>query len=138
MKKYLITAVVLAGLAASCGGNESILRSGKETNGEANALTPQSAFAEDLTAMETAGFTWVYVLRRKDGGKIDAEDRSVIRMNTTEANRRVATDEDRAFLIGTNNQIPPEKMTALYARFAIEDRSPPPAANANSNTNRDL
>ena len=89
--------------------------------------------------MHTAGFTFVYVLRRKDGGSLDAEDRSVIKLQTDDANRRVAADDGRAFLVGSNFQIPAKNMTALYGRFAIEDLSPstvdhsPSPAVANTN-----
>ena len=86
--------------------------------------------------MRTADFSFVYVLRRKDGGKIDAEDRSVIRGQTAEANRRMSSDDDKAFIIGSNNQIPPTNMMALYKRFAVEDYSPAPVANTNTNANK--
>ena len=116
----------------ACGANDKILRSGKETP-SANAAVTRSALEDDLTSMRNADFRYVFVIRRKDGGPIDAEDRSVIKVNTMEANRRISSDSDRAFIIGTNNPLPPEKLSALYARFAIEDHSPPPEINANTN-----
>ena len=121
-------------LLTGCGANESVLKSGKETP-STNSAPQQPAIDQDLAAVRNADFRWVFVLRRKDGGKIDAEDRSVIKANTVEANRRVSSDDDKAFIIGTNMQIPPEKMMALYQRFAIEDHSPPPDANTNVNGN---
>jgi len=129
-----ITVFLFAAALAACGANDSILKSGKETP-SSNSATAVSEMDSDLAAVKNADFRWVYVLRRKDGGPIDAEDRGVIKVNTMEANRRVSTDNDKAFIIGTNNQISPEKMMALYQRFAIEDHSPPPDLNANSNTN---
>jgi len=131
MKNLLLTCLLFV---TACGGNETILRSGKETPTQASTA-PHDVFADDLMSMRTAGFTWVYVLRRMDGGKIDAEDRGVIRVNTVDTNRRVSSDEDRAIIIGTNPAIPPDNMKALYARFAIVDHSPPPDANANTNSN---
>ncbi len=121
-------------LTAGCGANEGILKSGKETP-QANAESGKSSFEQDLEAMRTADFLYVYVLRRKDGGKIDAEDRGVIKVNTSLANRRVAADDDKAFIIGSNVQIPPQNMAALYDRFAVGNYSPPPAVNANTNAN---
>ena len=120
-------------LLTACGANDNVLKSGKETP-QANAVAA-SAFEQDLSAVKNADFRWVYVLRRKDGGVIDAEDKSVIRLSTVGANRRVSADSDKAFIIGTNNQIPPEKMMALYQRFAIEDHSPPLDTNTNANAN---
>ena len=119
---------------AACGANEGILKSGKEASPQANVET-KTPFAKELEAMRTADFQFVYVLRRKDGGVMDGEDRGVIRVNTSLANRRVAADDDKAFIIGSNNQIPPQNMMALYERFAVENYSPPPAANSNSNAN---
>ena len=119
---------------AACGANEGILKSGKDASPQANVET-KTPFAKELEAMRTADFQFVYVLRRKDGGVMDGEDRGVIRVNTSLANRRIAADDDKAFIIGSNNQIPPQNMMALYERFAVENYSPPPAANSNSNAN---
>ena len=121
-------------IASGCGPNESILKSGKETPG-ANVETA-TPFDKELEAMRTADFQFIYVLRRKDGGKIDAEDRGVIKVNTTTANRRVAADDDKAFIIGTNTAILPQNMAALYQRFAVDNYSQPPPANSNANANK--
>lgn len=120
-------------IASGCGPNEGILKSGKETP-QANAASDKSSFEQDLEAMRTADFVYVYVLRRKDGAKIDADDRGVIKVQTSLANRRVSADDDKAFIIGSNVQLPPQNMAALYARFAVENYSPP-VANANTNAN---
>jgi len=88
-----------------------------------------------MDAMRTAGFAFIYVLRRKDGGKIDAEDRGAIKLQTVDTKRRVATDDDRAFLIGLDSQLPPKNLAALYNRFAVETYSVAPPANSNANTN---
>lgn len=122
--------------AVGCGANDGILKSGKETPAPSNVQPTKSAFEEDLGSMRTADFSYVYVLRRKDGGKIDAEDRSVIKAQTTDANRRMSSDDDKAFIIGTNTQIPPKNMFVLMARFAVENYSPPPVVNTNTNANK--
>ena len=151
-----ISLAAAAFLFASCGANESVLKSGKETPASTNS-TPAStvsAFEQDLASMRTADFRWIYVLRRKDGAVIDAEDRQAIKINTVHVNRRVGTEpapcnEDevankkrgcnKAFILGTNTEIPPHNLLALYQRFAVDDYSPePPSANtaANSNSNK--
>lgn len=130
---FLLATLFISG----CGANDSVLKSGKETpSSSSNTAAAKSSIEQDLEAMKTADFRFVYVLRRKDGGTIDAEDRSVIRFNTTDSNRRVSSDGDKAFIIGTNNQIPPPNMMALYERFAIEDHSPQPTVDANANSNK--
>jgi len=118
-----------------CGANSTVLRSGKETPTESNAAGAVSSFATDLESMRTAKFSVILVLRRRDGGPIDGEDRGVIRLQTTDVNRRVASDDDRAFLIGSNFQLLPANMKALYDRFVVEDYSPPAVANTNASAN---
>lgn len=129
---FFVVAIILA---TSCGANESILKSGKETPAQANVESGKTPFARELDAMRTADFRFVYVLRRKDGGPINSEDRGVIKVQTALANRRVAADDDKAFIIGSNVEIPPQNMTALYNRFVVENYSPPPAAAINTNAN---
>ncbi len=120
-------AVVATVFAAGCGANENVLRSGKEPSStQANAETTRTSLENDIEAMRTAGFTFIYVLRRKDGGVIDPEDKSVIRVQTTQANRRVSADEGRAVIVGSNFQLAPHNMAAIYQRFAVENYSPAP------------
>lgn len=119
-----------------CGANDNVLRSGRETPASANIEPAKSTFETDLDSMRTAGFSFVYVLRRADGAPIDAEDRGVIRVQTADVNRRVLSDDGKAFLLGSNYQLPAANMTALYERFVVEDHSPPSAANTNANANK--
>jgi hypothetical protein len=138
MKRTSVIAAVLSFLAAACGANEGVLRSGRETPGQQNSASQptKSSIERDLDEMRTAGFAFIYVLRRKDGQKLDAEDRGVIRLQTTDTNRRVMSDDDRAVVIGTNYAIPPENIMVLYSRFAVENYSPAPSPeNVNSPAN---
>jgi len=123
-------------LTAACGPNKGLLGSGKEDAANYGTAKTKTALEEDMDAMRTAGFAFVYVLRRKDGGKIDAEDRGVIKLQTVDTKRRVATDDDRAFIIGSDYQLPPKNLAALYNRFAVETYSAPSPANSNTNTNK--
>ena|SRR5688572_20792866 len=131
MRIRILLLLIAAAFDLGCAGNENVLRSGRETPG--NAPVNKTSFVADLESMRTAKFMLILELRRKDGGKIDAEDRAVLREHTANANRRVAADDERAFLIGSNYQLPPESMAALGQRFAITDHSPPPAVNSNAN-----
>src|SRR4051812_4384631 len=116
MRRNFYLLVTAAICLSGCGANQSILESGKETPTPppTAAATAQNDFARDMAEVRNADFTFVYVLRRKDGGPMDIEDRNVIRLNTSDANRRVSTDNDRAFIIGSNVQIQPKNMAALY------------------------
>jgi hypothetical protein len=135
----LIGFLLIAGcFAVACGANQGLLQGGKDAQKPPSSATPKTEFDQDMDAMRTAGFAFVYVLRRKDGGKMDAEDRGVIKLKTVDTNRRVATDHDRAFIVGSNYQLPPQNLAALYQRFAVETYAAPPVetANANANSNK--
>lgn len=120
---------------SSCGANEGILKSGKENPDTSGRAPRQQTFEQDLEDVRTGDFLYIYVLRRKDGGEIDAEDRSVIKLNTDGANRRVSADNGKAFIIGTNNAVPPENIAAIYERLAVENYSPAPQTNTTANSN---
>ena len=92
--------------------------------------------------MRNAGFSSIYVLRRKDGAPLDADDKAVLRQQTYEANRRVSAEDGKAIIVGSNFQITVKNMAPLYERFAVEDFSAPtptPSAGTspeNSNTSK--
>ncbi len=136
MRKHLIATGIIGIFCAGCGANESVLKSGRETPAQANVEPAKTTIERDIDEMHTAGFTFIYVLRRKDGLKFDAEDRGIVRLQTADANRRVTSDDDRAVVIGSNYAIPPKNMFVLFDRFAVENYSPPllpPEANAPAN-----
>ena len=130
-----VATIAIACISVGCGGNEGILKSGKETP-PVNAATPKTSVEKELDSMRTAGFQFIYVLKRKDGGKMDADDRGIIKLQTADTNRRVSTDDGTAIIIGSNTQIPVENMTALYRRFAVDNYSPIVETNSNSNVNK--
>jgi hypothetical protein len=123
---------------AGCGANQEILKSGKGSPTPGAAEPTRNTIDRDLQEFRNADFNYIYVIRRKDGGAMDAEDRKVIKQQTEGANRRVSADDDKAFIIGTNPLLLPQNMAALNARFIVEDHSPPPApaANTDSNSNK--
>lgn len=122
-----------------CGPNEAILNSNKETpvsvNAPASVETAASTFEKDLETMRTADFDFIYVFRRTDAAKLDADDRAFLRVNTAEVNRRKLSDEDRAIIVGSNYRIPAENLKALSDRFAVADHSKPESDIKPGNTN---
>ncbi|MBK9527579.1 MAG: hypothetical protein IPO41_04510 [Acidobacteria bacterium] len=136
MIKGLLIAITCI-LASACGPDDRILKSGKETPAPSNVEASKPTFEKELDEIKSAGFTFVYVLRRKDGQKLDAEDRGVIRLQTADMNRRITADEDKAVIIGSNYQLPSKNMMTILDRFAVENHSlPVPAVDANSNANK--
>lgn len=133
----LAFAGILAIFAIACGPNKGILESGKETPTPTNTAPTVTSIEKDIEDMRTANFQFIYVLRRKDGGTLDAEDKSVIKLQTAQANRRVSADGDKAVVVGSNFALPPQNYVILLNRFAVENLSQQPivsqpdAANAN-------
>ena len=137
--------IVAAFVATACGPNQRIINSSQENRDSAattqtsNVAPAPNSFERDLTAMRNAEFKFIYVFRRRDGGVLDADDKSFItRTSPQEMNRRTLSDEGRAVLIGSNFRMPPEVLEIFKQRFAFEDHSAPEAGQPDaSNQNRE-
>lgn len=93
----------------------------------------------EIKDMQEAGFDIIYVLKRKDGGIFDKEDKQYIKANTPDINRRVLTDDEKVFIAGSNYTFTLENVEALQKRFIFEDYSKPGVPQpspANSNANQ--
>ncbi len=123
IKKGLIRVLVvglISVFAFACGANDAILKSGKQTPVPSGGTPALSTLEQDINEMRTADFQFIYVLRRKDSGVLDSEDKSVIKVQTYQANRRVSSDNGKAVVVGSNTQIAPDKMAAVQERFSVE------------------
>ena len=131
-RALILLAVGTLGLA--CGPNQRILESSNENQPasepiavNSNTAPAASSFEQDLNAMSTADFNFIYVFRRKDGGVLDADDKRFIGGNTLpEMNRRKLSDGGKALIMGSNFRPQDPSMLVRYkARFAFEDFSKP-------------
>ena len=130
MNRMILAAAVFVLLASGCGPNQRIIESsnaGNRTAASEAAEAPSPAattFEQDLEAMRTADFEFVYVFRRKDGGVLDASDKSFIAQTSpAEMNRRRLSDNGKAVIIGSNFRMPPQALETLKEVFAFEDYS---------------
>lgn len=134
--------VVVAGVLCSCAPNQRIVESNAqlaEVNVNRGVATPvRSSLEKDIEAMRTADFIFIYVIKRKDGGELDAEDKKFAgAVIPGEMNRRTVADEGKAILIGSNFRMPDESRELVEERFAFQDLSRDvPSANSSSNANR--
>ena len=123
------TAITMLFVASACGPNQRIINSAQENSAAAAAETSNVApalnsFERDLRAMRNADFNFIYVFRRKDGGALDADDRSyIVKTSPPEMNRRTLSDEGKAIIIGSNFRMPAETLEAFKQRYAFEDHS---------------
>jgi hypothetical protein len=121
-----------------CQANQSILNSGKSNN-PANttnsAERPKDTFESALGGVRRSGFSYIFVIRRPDGGQFTKEDKTYIRANSpAETNQFVLTDEERVIIAGSNYPFPPESLELLRKIFTVEDLSPPKEPNVNGVT----
>ena len=140
--------MLIVGLAAmfagsACGPNEAILKSNKNAESPAVSIpsnsTPQTDSVEkEVENMRTADFEIVLVLRRKDGGVMQPEDKAAVRELISNVNRRSLVDEDRAIVIGSNYPLPLESVKRIGERFTLENFSKPGAEITNSNTSANV
>ena len=124
-----LAVIIAAVLIAACTPNQRIMQDSENRTAQPVATgTPAPQLSElerDLKAMEDAQFTFVYILRRKDGAPLDADDRRYAGSAIPpEMNRRVVSDQGKAIVIGSNFRMPPEAQEELSASFTFEDRSP--------------
>lgn len=98
---------------------------------------PKDSFERALRGVESGDFTYIFVLRRKDGGQFVGEDSRYVKANTPPGtNQFVLTDEDKTIIIGSNFPFSPENLQALSERFNVESYSKPGAEEANKNINQ--
>ena len=136
--------VLTALLICSCAPNQRIVESnGQWSNAETNqaASTPvRSSLEKDIESMRTADFIFIYVIKRRDGAALDADDKKfAAAVIPGEMNRRTVADEGRVILIGSNFRMPEESRKLIEERFSVEDLSrenPPPNSNLAQQPNR--
>jgi hypothetical protein len=138
-----LATIVLCGLCligSACGPNQRIINSAQEIRDNSapapgsNIAPAQNSFERDLNAMRNADFSFIYVFRRRDGGVLDADDKSFITSTSPEEmNRRTLSDEGKALIIGSNFRMPPASLDAFKQRFVFEDFSKGASDTVNAN-----
>ena len=138
--KLIVTLTAIT-LVASCTPNQRILNSSNERPPEPSTVqrsgtVEPARIEDDIAAMKTADFNFIYVFRRKDGGELDADDRAFMNANLPyEINRKKVSDGGKALVIGSNFRLPPDNFRALKDRFGFEDFSKPENEIMPTNTN---
>ena len=137
--KFLLVSVLVLP-TFGCQPNQSILNSGKSDNSATNAANqnerPKDTFESALGSVRRSGFSYIFVIRRKDGGQFTKEDKTYVRENSPSVtNQFVLTDEERVIIAGSNYPFPADSLEILRKVFNVEDLSPPKDENANGSTN---
>lgn len=130
-KNIVVFLSAAAAAAVGCTPNQRIINSSNErppepSSVQRSATSEPARIEDDIAAMKTADFNFIYVFRRKDGAELQPDDRTFMSANTPyEINRRKISDGGRALVIGSNFRLPPENFKAMKDRFAFEDFSKP-------------
>ncbi len=130
MERFRSVIIFFAAAAVGCGPNQAILESANSRSTPAvnntQQQSPAATFETDIAAMRTADFDYIYVLRRRDGGVMNADDKKAVNDNTPlEINRKKLSDEGRAIIIGSNYKISPELLKIWTDRFDVTNLSKP-------------
>ncbi|HEV7643164.1 MAG TPA: hypothetical protein VGO50_04410 [Pyrinomonadaceae bacterium] len=120
--KILVLALTL--FCFACGPeNNPASQPGNETPAP-TVEVKKKTFDDDVATVRYSEYTWMFVLRRRDGKAIDGDDSKFIRANTPpETNQRLVSDEGKAVIMGTNFRFYPGQYDALNKRFEVQDLS---------------
>lgn len=84
-------------------------------------------FESELKSMRIADFDYVFVLKRKDGGVFNSEDKAFVRANKHfAANRFSFIEDEKTLFVGSNYEFSPENIEALKERFDFQNFSKSP------------
>lgn len=143
-KTVCLTTTILFFIFSSfaCQPNQAILNSGRSSNDSSNENSterPKDTYESALRGVQKSGFDYIFVFRRKDGGKFEREDKVYVRENSpAETNQFVLTDEDRVVIAGSNYPFPEDSLEILRKVFNVEDLSPKKAEETNDNSNKKI
>jgi hypothetical protein len=119
----IVFSMLLLLLTANFGCNYNSFEKPNVNVAPLNAADQKTAYESDLQTMKTANLKYVFVFRRTDGGVFDGEDKKYLRANLPTTNRVILSDENRAFIVGSNYKFPPENLEILRLRFSVEENS---------------
>lgn len=124
----IVGLLIAVQVSAGCAPNQRIINSAQPTPSPPNVSpAPKASFEQDVEAMRTADFSYIYVFRRRDGAEMDPEDKSFINsLKPAEVNRVKVSDDGRAVIFGSNFRVHPDVIGQLAKRFEFEDLSPEP------------
>ena len=116
-------------LLAACGGGAPET---SKTNTNANVSTPTTTtpspspltdFEEALRFVRNGQYTYIYVISRKDGKPLQPEDSDFLKINAPQFVDKLATDDKKKVVAGTNFNLEEGNLEMLKKRFVVEDYS---------------
>ncbi len=124
----ILIAVVL--LFAGCGGgsapnntNNSVPSATSAPPAPASSPSPQTEFEKDLQFIRNGGYTYIYIISRKDGKPLEPSDSDFLRKNAPQIVDWARTDGGKKVIAGTNFNLEEGNLGALKKRYNVEDYS---------------
>src|SRR6185369_7879544 len=126
MRSLGILIIVL--LFARCGGSAPKNANNSSTPSEtaaapAPAPSPQTDFEKDLQFIRNGGYTYIYIISRKDGKPLEPTDSVFLRTNAPQIVDWASTDGGKKVIAGTNFNLEEGNLGALKKRYNVEDYS---------------
>lgn len=123
LRLQIFTLIVLGSLGMGCGPENKSAAKDEPTPAPTTEVKKKT-FEDDLGTVRYNEYTYIFVLRRRDGRVIDGDDSKFIRANSPpETNQRLISDEGKAVIMGTNFRFYPGQWDALNKRFDLKDLS---------------
>lgn len=123
--RFLIIPIAIALLFAGCGGgsapnNANNSSTPSETSPAPVASpSPQTAFEKDLQFIRNGGYTYIYIITRKDGKPLEPADSVFLRTNAPQIVDWASTDRKKV-VAGTNFNLEEGNLGLLKKRFNVE------------------
>jgi hypothetical protein len=85
--------------------------------------SPVSEFEKDLQFIRNGGFTYVWLISRKDGKPLEPGDTIFLKANAPQVVDWVRTDDGKKVFAGTNFNLEEGNLEVLKRRYNMEDYS---------------
>jgi hypothetical protein len=128
MNRARLIILLLVGLLFSaCGGSQHTATSAPSPEPSAAAAapspSPQTQFEKDLQFIRNGGYTYIYIVSRKDGKPLEPTDSDFLRTNAPQMVDWAKTDGGKKVIGGTNFNLEEGNLAALKKRYNVEDYS---------------
>jgi hypothetical protein len=125
--RLLTILIAVVFLFAGCGGSAPNKANNSSTPSETSTAvpspTPQSEFEKDLQFIRNGGYTYIYIISRKDGKPLEPTDSDFLRKNAPQIVDWARTDGGKKVIAGTNFNLEEGNLGALKKRYNVEDYS---------------
>jgi hypothetical protein len=124
LPKFLIAVVLLfAGCGGSAPNNTNSSTPSATSPAPAPSPSPQTEFEKDLQFIRNGGYTYIYIISRKDGKPLEPSDSDFLRKNAPQIVDWARTDGGKKVIAGTNFNLEEGNLGALKKRYNVEDYS---------------